>query len=202
MNRMKGLHIIPDERLKQIPVVDNGEKLVNIADRCPNIVINLNVRSRKGQSLPKKVCYVRESVSSRLSKAQALLPEGYKLMIVEGYRPLRVQRELRNALLEKLRGDHPSWSEDEVKSEADRFVAPIDIIPPHSTGGAVDLTIADSRGQRIDMGTLLYCFNRKSYTVCEGLPEKARDNRRMLMRVMEAAGFVNYPTEWSLVVWR
>lgn len=194
--KREGIIIIPDERLKQIPTIDNGEKLVNIADRCPNIIINLNPKRRKKEKLPETACHVRESVAMRLNKAQALLPEGYKLMIWESFRPLTIQQEFRNALFEKLKSSHPEWTENKVKSELDKFLAPIDIIPPHSTGGAVDLTIMNAKGEIIDMGSQIHSFSEKSYTNCEDISEKAKRNRRMLIEVMDAAGFVNYPTEW------
>lgn len=91
----------------------------------------------------------------------------------------------------------------------------------HSRGSTVDLTLVDlpPRGQRpyapgeplapctapptqrfpdnsVDMGTGFDCFDPLATTANAAVTGSARDNRRLLVRSMAAAGFVNYPKEW------
>jgi len=87
---------------------------------------------------------------------------------------------------------------ERLKEEVSKFVAPLYITPPHSTGGAVDLSIIDPDGKKLDMGTKMgvdYGLD-KTRTDSTVISRAARKNRQILIRVMTAAGFVNYPTEW------
>lgn len=187
---------ISDAALIKIPIKDNGEKLVNIKNICPEIVIALNPESRKRQRLPKAICYVRESVARRLRKAQRALPNGYYLSIRDGHRSLRIQKKIYNEYYSTLKKQHPNWANEKLKRMTDTFVAPVEIVPPHSTGGVVDLTVTESGGNELDMGTAVDTFTKKSYTYTRGLSSRARENRALLIHAMEKGGFVNYPPEW------
>jgi D-alanyl-D-alanine dipeptidase len=86
------------------------------------------------------------------------------------------------------------------RATASRFVSPPDADPPHSTGGAVDVTLIDADGAELDMGTAYDASPEESgglcYTHAEGLTPAARENRGLLIRLMAGAGFANYATEW------
>ena len=51
-----------------------------------------------------------------------------------------------------------------LKEETSKNVAPLDIIPPHSTGGTIDLSIMKPDGKLLKMGTKLGQFNERTYT--------------------------------------
>lgn len=72
-------------------------------------------------------------------------------------------------------------------------------MPPHSTGGAVDLTLMTDGGKEIDMGTKFNAdpeeSNFANYTDAP-VSETVKERRRILKNAMESVGFVNYPTEW------
>ena len=74
------------------------------------------------------------------------------------------------------------------------------LLPPvHTTGGAVDLTLIDSDGNELDMGTEFDSFSEAASTAYYeqvGTDTKIRDNRRMLYNAMTGAGFTNLPSEW------
>ena len=131
-----------------------------------------------------------------LIKAQSLLPEGLFLSMRCGHRPISIQIEMWNKTVEKFREINPSWSENELRTHCSKFVCPPDIIPPHSTGAAVDLSIVDSKGKLLDMGTDFGTQTKESETDCETISEKAKKNRQLFVDVMTKAGFVNFPTEW------
>ena len=84
--------------------------------------------------------------------------------------------------------------------EASKYVAPPEIIPPHSTGGAVDLTLVGEDEKEIDMGTRLNAdpeeSNNACFTLAANISDSARTNRQLLINTMSKSGFVNYPTEW------
>jgi zinc D-Ala-D-Ala dipeptidase len=81
------------------------------------------------------------------------------------------------------------------------YVAPPSqcIIPPHSTGGAVDLTLVDHRGYEFDMGTDFDYFGAEAGSLFfeqEGRDTKIRDNRRLLRNAMIAEDFRFDEFEW------
>lgn len=188
---------IPDKQLSTIHIKDNGEKLVHIKDCCPKVVIKLAAYIKNdGKKSCLNACFAREDVGRRINIAQNLLPNGYKIMLRCGYRPLSLQKKRYLWMYNKLKKKHPEWDEITLSDETSKCVAPPDIVPPHSTGGAIDVSIIDSSGHRLDMGTKLGQFNEQTYTDSSNISSLAKNNRKLLIKVMSMAGFVNYPTEW------
>ncbi|MEM2121688.1 MAG: M15 family metallopeptidase [Candidatus Woesearchaeota archaeon] len=185
-----------EEILKKIPVVECGEKLVNLKNYSKNIIISLDPEIRKEEGIPEDVCYVRKGVAKRLLKAQRLLPKGYRLKIYEGYRTLLTQRKLFVSHYKMLRKKYPELDNKKIKEMTEKFVASAFKYPPHATGGAVDVTIVGPDNKELDMGTKVNETNKLSYTNSKRISKEARINRRLLVRVMRKAGFVNYYAEW------
>jgi zinc D-Ala-D-Ala dipeptidase len=121
---------------------------------------------------------------------------GVRLLIVECHRPLDLQEAHWEENLKVLQEQHPDRPEEELTEENAKSVAPPQIIPPHSTGGAVDLVLVDADEQELDMGSPLNETGPLMRTLAGELPETAKDNRRMLLVAMEGAGFANYGHEW------
>ena len=73
-----------------------------------------------------------------------------------------------------------------------------DVPPVHTTGGAVDVTILDSNGNELEMGSGFDEFSDRTYTAYyeNSKDERIRKNRRLLYGVMTKAGFSNLPSEW------
>ncbi|MFD7281358.1 M15 family metallopeptidase [Streptomyces sp. NPDC059862] len=191
---MTELVLMSDPRVAAVPVQECGERLVNVRRDSP-----LRVDERKWQDSAGAFAHLREGVLDRLLKAQALLPEGMRLLFVEGYRPPSLQRLYFDKYAAQLRADHPEWSVDQVRSAASRYVSPPEIAP-HSAGAAVDLTLADTDGRELDMGTRMNATPEESagtcYTQADNISTEARSHRNILSTALTAAGLVNYPTEW------
>ncbi len=142
---------------------------------------------------------LRQGVLDRLLDAQALLPDGLRLLFVEGYRPPALQRRYFEEYSAELRARHPDWSDDRLRSAAGRYVSPPDIAP-HSAGAAVDLTLVDADGHELDLGTAMNANPEDSagacYTHADNIGAEARTHREILGKALSGAGLVNYPTEW------
>ncbi len=188
---------IPDKKIVEIPVKDNGEEMIHINHICSEIKINIaDYIKKEGKKYSNESCLVRKSVASKLKLAQSFLPSNYNLVVRCGYRPLNIQKKRYDWMYNKLKNKNPYWDSKKFRNETSKCIAPIDIIPPHSTGGAVDLTILDSNDKQLDMGTKLGEFNEKTYTDSNKISSKSSKNRDLLISVMSKAGFINYPTEW------
>jgi zinc D-Ala-D-Ala dipeptidase len=177
-----------------IPIAECGEPLVDLRGR-PSVVVD-------GRNAGENPLWsqVRAGVAKRLERASELLGEDARPAVVEGFRPRELQRRYFERRVERVAARQPGWTSARIRREASRFVAPPDIVPPHVTGGAIDLTLVDAAGAELDLGTAVNespedCGER-CVTDAPGLSPGARANRDRLVSVMRAAGFVNYPTEW------
>ncbi|MFB7337110.1 M15 family metallopeptidase [Streptomyces adustus] len=191
---MTEIVLMSDARVAAVPVHECGERLVDV--RRDN---SLLVDERKWQDSAGAFAHLRQGVLDRLLKAQAHLPQGLRLLFVEGYRPPSLQRRYFDEYGDQLRADHPDWSAEQVRSAASRYVSPPEIAP-HSAGAAVDLTLADAGGRELDMGTRMNATPEESagacYTQADNISYQACSNRDILGTALIAAGLVNYPTEW------
>ena len=67
---------------------------------------------------------------------------------------------------------------------------------PHSRGAAVDLTLIDSGGRPLDMGTPFDAFTPLSHHGNTGISAQAARNRALLIGLMTTAGWDFYRNEW------
>ncbi len=177
-----------------VVIEDNGELLVDPRELDPRITF-AGVHPWSGAQ---RTPWVRRTVARMLTDAAALLPDGLRLQIVEGYRPLEVQRQLFVAACDHLRVRHPEWSEEHLREAATAWVAApdSDAPPPHVTGGAVDVTLVDAAGGAVDMTGPAGWTEATAPTACPDIPDQARRNRAALCGALTAAGLTNYPGEW------
>jgi D-alanyl-D-alanine dipeptidase len=185
--------LLSDRRIDAIAPGESDEPLVDLR-RIPELRLDRRYADEDGA-----FGHLREGVVARLLDAQAALPGGLRLLITEGYRPLDRQQEIFDGYLEELGKRHPEWDTSRVYVEATKYVSPVHVAP-HSTGGAVDLTLCADDGTEVDMGTPLDATPVDSanacFTAAENIPDTARQHRRILITALTSVGLVNYPTEW------
>ncbi|MGE4239354.1 M15 family metallopeptidase [Ramlibacter sp.] len=150
--------------------------------------------------------WMRRGVYERLLRVQASLPAGLRLRLYEGLRSLEIQRWLFEEEKRRVAQTHPQLTAQQVHERATLLVSPIvhwdgtPNIPPHSTGGAVDLELVDPEGRVIDFGMEVKDWVDVASEFCEtrhaGLAPAAQANRLLLCEAMEAQGFANYVREW------
>ena len=195
---MIDLEIIPKHILLKVKVEDNGEELVDLRNESPEILFEIAEyldRNTATGSEFEDAHFVRESVAKRIAQAQRNLPEGLKLLIRCGYRTPAVQSRQYKLDYDALLIEHPDWNKTELDVEIENRTASVDVAP-HCTGGAVDLTIVDSDGKQLDMGTKMGTFGSKTHTCSNQISQSARNNRIILLDAMTNAGFFNFPGEW------
>ncbi|MDX3852327.1 M15 family metallopeptidase [Streptomyces sp. AK02-01A] len=190
---MREIILMSDPKVAAIPVRECGERLVDVR-LGGSLLVDARRQDPAGAS-----AHLREGVLERLLEAQTTLPRGHRLLFVEGYRPLSLQRRYFEEYAAQLRAGRPEWSDERIHSAASRYVSPPGIAP-HSAGAAIDLTLADADGQELDLGTRMNADPEESegacYTEADNISEEARANRELLGAALKGAGLVNYPTEW------
>jgi D-alanyl-D-alanine dipeptidase len=194
---------------RKIKIEECGEELIPLDDLKPRRII-IDPIYYKG--LPKKTkCYVREKVARLLCEASTMLPLGWKICIFDAWRPLKLQKLLYKKYRAKLKQKYPNISEKELNRRVVKYVSFPSLDPtnppPHLTGGAVDLTLVDKTGKKLEMGTEFDTFSRKAHTRFYEVKLKKfgklksqellwLKNRRILFHLLSSVGFTNYPREW------
>ena len=184
--------LISDPAVLKIPIIENGEEMVDLEKTD----ILLDYRKK----VSKNYYFARKAIVDKLRQAKYSLPINVQFLIIETFRPLKIQKKYFKEYSQELRDAHPDWNEDRIYTEASKYVAPPEITPPHSTGGAIDLTLCDDFGDELDMGTRVNAdpeeSNNACFTVAENISDIAKQNRQILTKALSSVGFVNYPTEW------
>ncbi len=158
---------------------------------------------------------LRQGVLDALNRANqrlAALRPGWKIMIFDAYRPNAVQAfmvEREFAIQAKLAG-----LDVDKLTPADRETLGVKVFrlwgipsadpatpPPHSTGSAVDCTLADEHGVEVDMGSPVDENSDRSNpdyfaNIATPAAQTAHANRKLLAEAMEAEGFLRHHAEW------
>ncbi|MEM6451289.1 MAG: M15 family metallopeptidase [Cyanobacteria bacterium P01_D01_bin.105] len=159
--------------------------------------------------------FLRQGVIQKLLAAQAYLQRDYptwKLQIFDAYRPISVQQFMVDytfrqlAIAECL--DITTINEDareRLQAKVSKFwAAPSSnpqTPPPHSTGAAIDLTLANEAGNSVDMGSAIDELSPRSYpshfAAQKGdAAQQFHHHRQILAQAMTRAGFQQHPNEW------
>ncbi len=129
---------------------------------------------------PTSKVYLRKIVAEHLKMVNDYVKKKYglRLKVFDGYRPLSVQKKM--------------W---QIVPDS-RYVANPKNGSRHNRGAAVDLTLIDSTGKKLDMGTDFDDFTEKAHPDYPNLPEKVKRNRKILREAMMKFGFLPLKTEW------
>lgn len=127
-----------------------------------------------------QICLLRKEVATALNKANIEFQKfGYTICLFDCYRPLDVQKKM--------------W---EIYPDG-RYVAnPHKNGSIHNRGGAVDVTLVDTNGIQLDMGTDFDHFGKKAHHDYKELPDTVLANRIFLAETLEKHGFARLSTEW------
>lgn len=130
---------------------------------------------------PNARCLVHESMAPGLASAAAALRSGgHRLVFWDCYRPHDVQVRM----FEEV--PNPAW-----------VAKPGPYARSHEAGRSVDVTLADSAGNTLEMGTDFDDFSsRATAFATDGVSRQAQANRAVLRDAMTAAGLAVYRGEW------
>lgn len=124
-------------------------------------------------------CFLRYKTVKKLIEAnEKFLKLGYRIKIFDCYRPLDVQKKMWKLV------PNPIY----VANPANGSI--------HNRGGAVDLTLVDSNGKEVDMGTAFDHFGIESAHDYTGVTDSVKANRILLKSVMESCQFLSFKSEW------
>ncbi len=193
----RALFYIPESISTKFPIKDNKEGFIELKILAQKNHLPLLVKP-SDKNNPK--LFMRKTAANLFIKAlQNLnkLTKGSKTFkVTDAYRPLDLQKkyfeDIKKEFAEKegLKGIN-LWR------RVTEFIADPTLCPPHSTGGAIDCTLAYIKnGRELDMGNSLDSIGNESNTFYPNITKKAKQNRLLLFKSLTNVGFANLATEW------
>lgn len=155
----------------------------NIATLVPNVIHEIRYADTNNftriQIYECPACFLQNDAAFALQKAQELAEaQKLSLKVFDCYRAYDYQVKLYNTF--------PDLN----------YVAKPSKGSMHSVGCAVDLTLVDSLGVALDMGTEFDSFDQKSHSYNTDIDSLAQNNRKLLRTIMNEVGFKEIRTEW------
>jgi len=183
---------------QNIPIQENNEPLIDLSKF--NFILEPSYFNQ-GFAKDKRI-FLREGVAKKLDEIQKNL-KIYKFKIWDGFRPRTVQNVIYDKLYNEFKSKHPDWSQEKLEFEVGAFITPAkepDRIPPHATGGTIDLTLVDATtGDELNMGTGFDYFGPEAssdYFDKNSINETVKQNRILFREAMFSKEFVQYTEEW------
>ena len=191
-----------DDRSDPNDIYD-GTGFVSLSDVIPDVVLDIryyseyNFVGKRVNSYEEPLALLtKEAARALASVADKLREKGYRIKIYDAYRP-------------QIAVDHfAAWAadpnDDKMKSdfypELDKSVlfdyGYIAHYSGHSRGCTVDMTLCDSSGKEIDMGSTFDYFGEISHPDYTGITDEQYSNRMLLRNAMTEGGFRPCATEW------
>lgn len=190
--------VIPPESYDSLETAMRNIGLINVQLLNPDIVVDLKYSTDSnflGQNIYGQIsqAYLEEEAAKKIALAQFLLDETYptlRIKVWDAARPVSCQRKMWYALKMPI-------------EEKGRFVSNPKNHSLHNYGCAVDVTLVDSNGHELDMGSHFDQFDSvaqpkyEQILLSQGrLTQAQLSNRWILRKTMRAVGFSTISSEW------
>ena len=200
---------------QQVAIAESGEPLVPLSDAEFSLVLPHPYAKLGAPYGEKSPFFVRQGVRDRLLVAQDLLQQthaGWRIQVFDAYRPIAVQQFMVDYTFEQLVQAQGLDSRQLGEAERQAFLVQVyefwavpnpdpALPPPHSTGAAIDVTLVNSEGEAMEMGSPIDEISPRSYPqhfAADPDPQAQQFHqaRSLLCQVMTQAGFAQHPNEW------
>lgn len=133
----------------------------------------------KEKVYPCDECFLRvKTIKSLLEANKVFLGKGYKIKLYDCYRPIAIQKKMWKIV------PNPTYVANPKKGSI------------HNKGGAVDITLVDSLGVELNMGTKFDFFGEEASHNYRNLSEEILANRKFLKEIMLQHNFKSFDSEW------
>ncbi|MFV5685986.1 M15 family metallopeptidase [Flavobacterium sp. GB2R13] len=167
---------------KNSPII-NDTTFVNLKDYSPDFVYDMKYATTdnflKAKVYDCAACFLRlKTVEALLEANKKFITKGYKIKIFDCYRPLDIQKKMWEIV------PNPEYVANPAKGSI------------HNRGGAVDITLVNSNGNELDMGTSFDYFGVEASHKYLNVSEEVKANRELLKKIMNKNGFNSFDSEW------
>lgn len=178
----KSQTIISDTQEKNSPII-NDTTFVNLKEYSQDFIYDMKYATTdnflKAKVYDCAECFLRlKTVTALVEANKKFIKKGYKIKIFDCYRPLDIQKKMWKIV------SNPEYVADPAKGSI------------HNRGGAVDITLVDSNGKELDMGTSFDFFGIEASHNYPNVSKVVKENRIVLKTIMISSGFNSFDSEW------
>lgn len=202
--------VYQDSRIKQIPINESNEKLVDIKEMNHPLVQMLPDPNKPFDNPDCNAgfecsSFVRKSLFERLVALAENINKsrpGTIVKVFEGLRNIQTQDKLYDCLQKQIQETYPDLSSPEIQKLTEKYISKGDAVPRHCTGASVAVRLFDTASETfLDMGKFGYMWfkkleNNEANTYSANLSPEQKSNRALLLTCASMAGLINYPYEW------
>ncbi|HTH57129.1 MAG TPA: M15 family metallopeptidase [Cyclobacteriaceae bacterium] len=180
-----GINAISLSEYKSSVKTNPEKELVDLDKSIPGILLDIRYATSNnftGKAVYRMAkAYARKPVAAALAKAQQEFEKlGYRIKIYDSYRPYSATVKF----YELMKGD-TTYVASPYKGSR------------HNRGCAVDMTIVEkTTGEELQMPSAYDAMQKESWPSTPVADPQVRNNRDILIQVMEKNGFKVYTTEW------
>lgn len=169
--------------LLDISKEQDSSAFVNLRNYSNDFVFDMKYATAdnflKEKVYPCDECFLRvKTVKALLEANKAFLEKGFRIKIYDCYRPRSIQKKM--------------WK---IVPDAN-YVANPKRGSIHNRGGAVDISLVDSEGKELDMGTKFDFFGKEAGHNYHNFSEQILANRKFLKTIMLEHNFKSFDSEW------
>lgn len=175
--------------LKKSPVLldiskeKDSSAFVNLRNYSNDFVFDMKYATAdnflKEKVYPCDECFLRvKTVKALLEANKSFIEKGFKIKLYDCYRPRAIQKKM--------------WR---IVPDAS-FVANPKKGSIHNRGGAVDISLVDSVGNELNMGTKFDFFGKEASHNFLELSQEILNNRKLLKDIMLQHNFKSFDSEW------
>jgi D-alanyl-D-alanine dipeptidase len=161
----------------------NDTSLVHLKDYSKDFEYDLKYATSdnflKAKVYDCPACFLRlKTVKALIEANKEFVKKGYKIKIFDCYRPLTIQKKMWELV------PNPAYVADPSKGSI------------HNRGGAVDITLVDTKGKELNMGTPFDFFGIEASHNYSDVSLEVKQNRALLKNTMLKNGFKSFESEW------
>jgi D-alanyl-D-alanine dipeptidase len=133
----------------------------------------------KEKVYPCDECFLRvKTVKALLEANKSFIEKGFKIKLYDCYRPRAIQKKMWRIVPD------PNFVANPKKGSI------------HNRGGAVDISLVDSLGVEVNMGTKFDFFGEEASHNYQNLSDEILANRKFLKEIMLQNNFKIFESEW------
>src|SRR3990167_6482548 len=162
---------VPENITTAYPIKECMEPLIKVKEYFKEEKVSIQCKNNT---------ILRKTAAKLLLKAAKKLPANIQFKISEGFRSLKTQKRIFKQILSAMEKKYPNENKKNVWDEATKYIADPTLYPPHTTGGAIDITIVNKNNKEINMGVPLNSVYELSNTFNPKIKDQHKKNRLIL----------------------
>lgn len=140
---------------------------------------------------------VQTTVLEKLTRVAEKLPDNLFLQVDSGYRTSKTQQDLWNTRFTQFKDKNPSQTDQEIYDQVNKLVHdPKDRVPPHTTGGAIDISFIDKSGKELNLSEPYTKYYDEPQLKSNNITVHAQDQRLLLSSLMLSEQFAPNDKEY------